>query len=59
MKVLNFGSLNLDYVYQVESILIPGETQASRNRQTFCRRQGPESVDCFLRRQEFRFIMPE
>ena len=29
MKVLNFGSLNLDYVYQVESILIPGETQAS------------------------------
>lgn len=36
MKVLNFGSLNLDYVYQVESILIPGETQASRNRQTFC-----------------------
>ncbi len=23
MKVLNFGSLNLDYVYQVESILIP------------------------------------
>ena len=21
MKVLNFGSLNLDYVYQVESIL--------------------------------------
>ena len=26
MKVLNFGSLNLDYVYQVNSILIPGET---------------------------------
>ena len=25
MKVLNFGSLNLDYVYQVESILIPGK----------------------------------
>ena len=32
MKVLNFGSLNLDYVYQVESILIPGETQASKDR---------------------------
>ena len=40
MKVLNFGSLNLDYVYQVESILIPGETQASRNRQTFCGGKG-------------------
>ena len=40
MKVLNFGSLNLDYVYQVESILIPGETQASKDRQTFCGGKG-------------------
>lgn len=40
MKVLNFGSLNLDYVYRVESILIPGETQASRDRQTFCGGKG-------------------
>ena len=35
MKVLNFGSLNLDYVYQVDSILIPGETQASTGRKIF------------------------
>lgn len=40
MKVLNFGSLNLDYVYQMESILIPGETQASKSRQTFCGGKG-------------------
>ena len=40
MKVLNFGSLNLDYVYQVESILIPGETQASKDRKTFCGGKG-------------------
>lgn len=40
MKVLNFGSLNLDYVYQVESILIPEETQASKSRQTFCGGKG-------------------
>lgn len=40
MKVLNFGSLNLDYVYQVGSILIPGETQASRGRQIFCGGKG-------------------
>ena len=40
MKVLNFGSLNLDYVYQVESILIPGETQASKSRPTFCGGKG-------------------
>ena len=40
MKVLNFGSLNLDYTYQVESILIPGETQASKGRQIFCGGKG-------------------
>ena len=40
MKVLNFGSLNLDYVYHVESILIPGETQASKDRQIFCGGKG-------------------
>lgn len=40
MKVLNFGSLNIDYVYQVESILIPGETQASRDRRIFCGGKG-------------------
>lgn len=40
MKVLNFGSLNLDYVYQMEHILIPGETQASKDRQIFCGGKG-------------------
>lgn len=40
MKVLNFGSLNLDYVYQMESILVPGETQASKDRKTFCGGKG-------------------
>ena len=40
MKVLNFGSLNLDYTYQVESILIPGETQASKRRDIFCGGKG-------------------
>lgn len=40
MKVLNFGSMNMDYVYQVESILIPGETRASSRRDTFCGGKG-------------------
>lgn len=40
MKVLNFGSLNLDYVYQVDHILIPGETLASKDRKTFCGGKG-------------------
>lgn len=29
MKVLNFGSLNYDYVYQVDHMVIPGETQSA------------------------------
>lgn len=29
MKILNFGSLNLDYVYQVEHFVQPGETLAA------------------------------
>lgn len=28
MKVLNFGSLNLDYVYTVNHMTAPGETLA-------------------------------
>lgn len=29
MKILNFGSLNLDYVYDVEHFVTPGETMSS------------------------------
>lgn len=31
MKILNFGSLNLDYVYQVPRFLAPGETMAAKS----------------------------
>ena len=32
MKALNFGSMNLDYVYQVDHFVGPGETLSSRSR---------------------------
>ena len=35
MKVLNMGSLNLDYVYQVDHILTGGETLASDGMEVF------------------------
>jgi len=35
MKVLNFGSLNYDYVYDVDHIVQPGETLDSLNMGTF------------------------
>lgn len=35
MKVLNIGSLNLDYVYSVDHIILPGETEASGTRNVF------------------------
>lgn len=35
MKILNFGSINIDYVYQVSHFVQPGETLASTGLQTF------------------------
>lgn len=35
MKVLNIGSINLDYVYSVDHIIQPGETQATNGRNIF------------------------
>lgn len=32
MRVLNFGSLNLDYVYGVDHFVQPGETLAAISR---------------------------
>ena len=40
MKVLNFGSLNVDYVYQVDHIMLPGETQSSTQRNVFAGGKG-------------------
>ena len=40
MKVLNFGSLNLDYVYSVDHMVMPGETLASGGMNTFCGGKG-------------------
>lgn len=35
MKVLNFGSLNIDYTYRVDHIVAPGETISSKNLEIF------------------------
>lgn len=35
MKILNFGSCNIDYVYSMEHIVIPGETLPSRMLEVF------------------------
>lgn len=35
MKVLNFGSLNYDYVYRVDHAVMPGETLSSSGMETF------------------------
>ncbi|MCI9237308.1 MAG: ribokinase [Dorea sp.] len=40
MKVLNFGSLNLDYVYSVDHMVTPGETLASYGMSIFCGGKG-------------------
>ena len=35
MKALNFGSLNLDYVYQVSHFVQPGETLSAASQAVF------------------------
>lgn len=40
MKVLNFGSLNLDYVYSVDHMVAEGETLAAGGMNTFCGGKG-------------------
>ncbi len=35
MKVLNFGSLNIDYTYQVDHFVRAGETMSSESLQVF------------------------
>ena len=40
MRVLNFGSLNLDYVYQVDHFVRPGETLSADSRAVKCGGKG-------------------
>ena len=40
MKILNFGSLNLDFVYSVDHIVAPGETISSKSLEVFCGGKG-------------------
>ena len=40
MKILNFGSINIDYVYSVDHIVQPGETIKGLDRNVFCGGKG-------------------
>ena len=40
MKILNFGSLNLDYSYRLDHFVKPGETEASKGRTLACGGKG-------------------
>lgn len=40
MQILTFGSLNYDYVYAVEHMVVRGETLSSQGLQTFCGGKG-------------------
>ena len=57
MKILNFGSCNIDYVYQLEHIVTDGETEQSVQMDIFPGGKGlnqsPQRVP------GRRFIMPQ
>ncbi len=40
MKILNFGSCNIDFVYSVENIVVPGETLSSNKLDLFAGGKG-------------------
>lgn len=40
MKILNFGSLNIDFVYRVGRFALPGETISSTKMERFCGGKG-------------------
>lgn len=40
MRVLNFGSLNIDYVYRVDNFVMPGETKAAMSLATYAGGKG-------------------
>ena len=40
MRILNFGSLNIDYVYAVDAFLRPGETKAAESLMVNCGGKG-------------------
>ena len=40
MRILNLGSLNLDYNYRVDTFLVPGETKLARSFQVRCGGKG-------------------
>ena len=48
-KVLVFGSLNLDHVYEVDHMAVPGETIASKSSQTFCGGKGLNQAIAFAK----------
>ena len=49
MKILNYGSLNIDYTYSVEAIVRPGETVASSALQKFAGGKGLNQSIAFAR----------
>ena len=40
MKIINYGSINLDHVYQVDHIVQPGETLLAADQNLFCGGKG-------------------
>ena len=40
MKIVNYGSINLDHVYQVDHIVQPGETHLAADQNLFCGGKG-------------------
>lgn len=59
MRVLNFGSLNIDYVYSVAHTVKPGETLSAGSCSSFCGGKGLNQSVALARAQAQRCFTPE
>ncbi|MFR8643939.1 MAG: hypothetical protein ACLVG1_07430 [Monoglobus pectinilyticus] len=57
MKILNIGSLNIDYVYKVDKFLLPGETKSSLSLDTHCGGKGLNQSIAAAKEREMKYIM--
>lgn len=56
MKILNFGSLNIDHVYEVDHFVRPGETLASKSYRRFSGGKGNNQAIALARAGAPRII---
>lgn len=57
MKILNFGSCNIDFVYKLDHIVTIGETETSNSMQVFPGGKGSNQSVALAKAEMWKYIM--